>query len=281
MNKVPFVSIIIPSYDGYRGGNVPKLIEDIKNQSFKNFELHIVKGVKPNGKARNEGVKNAKGEILVFIDDDVRLGNSEVIKNLIEPFSQYKTIGISGTSRFLPPDANKFQKIAEVQIPRSYFPIVERITESDMATHDCIAIPKDIYEKVGMENEFLLRGTDPDLRFRVRKAGFKTIIVANTWIYHPLPQSLAELAKKSFNNGMGSGWVFRHYPEFVYEVPEHGELPDVARRSFLYRVIRVILRIILALITFKFLRLIFTVSYGIGYLYGMIASEKTIKKRIY
>lgn len=281
MDKIPFVSIIIPSYDGYREGNVPKLIEDIKNQSFKNFELNVVRGVKPNGKARNVGIKNAKGEILVFIDDDVRLGNSDVLKNLIEPFELDKTIGITGTSRFLPPNANKFQKIAEKQIPRSYFPIVEKITESDMATHDCISIPKDIYIKVGMENEFLLRGTDPDLRFRVRKAGFKTVIVPNTWIYHPLPESLRNLAKKSFNNGMGSGWVFKHYPEFVYEVPEHGELPDVGARPFSYRVIRVIFRIILALISFKFLRLIFTVSYGIGYLYGMIAGEKTIKKRIY
>ena len=35
----PKVSVIIPSLDGFRDGNVEKLISDIKSQSFKSVEI--------------------------------------------------------------------------------------------------------------------------------------------------------------------------------------------------------------------------------------------------
>ena len=42
----PEVSVIIPSLDGNRAGNVSKLIDSLKNQSFKNFpsavELRVI-----------------------------------------------------------------------------------------------------------------------------------------------------------------------------------------------------------------------------------------------
>ena len=78
---MPKVSIIIPSMDGYRDGNVPKLKESLSEQTYKDFEIHVVVGISPNGRARNEGVKRTTGEILVFIDDDVTFGNDRVVEN--------------------------------------------------------------------------------------------------------------------------------------------------------------------------------------------------------
>lgn len=275
------VSVIIPSYDGLRGGNVPKLLDDLKRQSLKGFELYIVQGVKPNGKARNEGVSRTSGDYIVFIDDDVRLGNKFVIENLIKSLKADEGIGIAGTSRLLPPDANKFQKRASLELPRSIFPVVKNIVETDMATHDCMAIRRKVYELVGGENEKLVRGTDPDLRHRIRKNGLKVVAVPHTWIYHPLPYNINSLIKKGFKNGIGAVWVFRNFPHMVYETPEGKVQNFVPRRNFIYRAVRGLVRILLALWTFKFILLTYQVAYALGYLTGLFKSDEEIEEIIF
>ena len=59
--KNPKVSVIIPSLDGYRDGNVPRLLEDISRQSYRKLEVFVVKAVKPCGRAHNHGAQRAKG----------------------------------------------------------------------------------------------------------------------------------------------------------------------------------------------------------------------------
>ncbi len=274
------VSVIIPSFDGYRGGNVPGLLEDLKGQTYQDFELHIVKGVRPNGRARNEGVKLSRGRILVFIDDDVRLGHNRVIENLIKPLEEDRAIGITGASCQLPPDANWFQRASAKQLPRTIFPIVDRIVDSDMATHSCLSVPKDLYERIGGEHDRLVRGTDPDLRYRVRKAGLRVVIVPDTWIYHPLAKTLKKLVRKSFYNGMGAGWVFKNYPYLVYETPDGAVAEFVPKRSFPYRVARALGRLILALITFKFIRLVANLAYISGWFWGLVKKTEDIEKMV-
>ena len=272
------ISIIVPSFDGYRGGNVPKLLDDLKRQSLKGFELHIVQGIKPNGRARNEGVKLAKGDYLVFIDDDVRLGNEFVIENLIKALKQDEDIGIAGTSRLLPPDANKFQKRASMELPRSIFPVVKNMVETDMATHDCMAIRRQVYESVGGENERLVRGTDPDLRYRIRKNGLKVVVIPDTWIYHPLPDNVNSLIQKGFKNGIGAAWVFRNFPELAYETPEGNVRNFVPKRNFMDRAVRGLMRILLALVTFKFILLTYRLAYACGDITGLFRSDEEIEE---
>jgi len=89
----PLVSVIIPSLDGHRSGNVEKLLTDLEQQTVQDFEILMPIGIKPNGKARNEGVRKAKGRYLVCIDDDVRLGHERVIENLLAPLLEVERTG--------------------------------------------------------------------------------------------------------------------------------------------------------------------------------------------
>ena len=98
MENLTKATVIIPSLDGYRDGNVEKLLEDLKRQTLRDFELKIIKGVRPNGKARNTGAKGAKGNILIFIDDDVRLGHNKVLHNLIKPLEADDSLVMTGAS---------------------------------------------------------------------------------------------------------------------------------------------------------------------------------------
>jgi len=271
--KSPKVSIIIPSLDGYRGGNVPRLISDLKKQTFKDLEIDIVKGVRPNGKARNVGARKARGEILVSIDDDVSIGHNQVIENLVKYLDSDKDIGLIGISKLVPKDSNWFQRRCAKEIPRSTSPIYEDLTEGDLVDHTCIAIRKELFFKLGMENEALVRGTDPDLRHRIRNAGYKIAIAPNSWGYHPMPKNLGVLLKMFFRNGMGSAWVQRHYPELAFHDSEDHTTPFKAQTKKQFRIVNFILGLVKSLLCCHCFYFISRVSYALGFVYGLLSGK--------
>jgi GT2 family glycosyltransferase/ubiquinone/menaquinone biosynthesis C-methylase UbiE len=267
----PDISVIIPSLDGDRGGNVSKLLADLSRQSYRNFEILVVKKVSPQGRAINMGVSAAAGETLVIIDDDSRVDNIFVIENLLRTLKENKNIGMAGASILVPPDANWLQKKAGKEFPRFGMKVVDKLTESDMACHGCCAIPRKVFEEIGGERENILRGLDPDLRFRMRKKGYKTVLVANTWVYHPLPGSIGKLAKTFFRNGLGSAYCLKYQPQLIYDTDEALELNSFKPKvPFFVRIFRFPLRIIKAVFEFKFLRALAYIVYALGFGYGIV-----------
>jgi len=271
--NLPKVSVIIPSLDGYRGGNVPRLIKQIEGQTFKDLEIIVIKGVRPNGKARNEGAKKARGEILICIDDDVTLGHNKIIENLVRYLERDQNLGLLGISKLIPQASNWFQRRSAKEIPRATSPIYSELTEGDLVDHMCIAVRKDLFFKVGMENENLIRGTDPDLRYRIRKAGFKIAIVPDSWGYHPVPGSLIKLLKTFYINGMGSCWVQRHYPELAFHDSEDHTTPFQPQTTRPFRMMTFcgdLLKSILHGHIFYFLA---RISYALGFGYGIFSGK--------
>ncbi|MBI4707534.1 MAG: methyltransferase domain-containing protein [Candidatus Omnitrophica bacterium] len=267
----PDVSVIIPSLDGDRGGNVSKLLADLSRQAYRNFEVLVVKKVSPQGKAINMGVSAAGGDTLVIIDDDSRVDNIYVIENLLRTLKENKDIGMAGASILVPPDANWLQKKAGEEFPRFGMKVVEEVTESDMACHGCCAIPRKVFDEVGGERENILRGLDPDLRFRMRQKGYKTVLAPNTWVYHPLPGSIGKLAKTFFRNGLGSAYCLKYQPQLIYDTDEALELNSFKPKvPFFVRIFRFPLRIVKAIFEFKFLRALAYFVYALGFGYGIV-----------
>jgi len=110
------VSVVIPMYNEEK--DISYCLRSLKNQNYKNIEiilvddgstdgtLNIAKATAQKeelkikilnqkhqgpGNARNLGAKNAKGEILVFVDSDMTF-EKDYIKNLVAPINK-KTIG--------------------------------------------------------------------------------------------------------------------------------------------------------------------------------------------
>ncbi len=95
------LSIVIPTLNEEK--YLPKLLDSIKNQSFKDYEIIVVDAnskdkTRPTAKkygcrivnggkppiARNKGAKAAKGDILFFIDADCIIGKDFLKKSLDE-----------------------------------------------------------------------------------------------------------------------------------------------------------------------------------------------------
>jgi glycosyltransferase involved in cell wall biosynthesis len=265
----PLCSIVIPSLDGYRDGCVPALLASIEAQTFRDYEVHVIKGVSPQGRAINEGAAKARGAILVIVDDDSCLADDSVLQRLVDVIEADPDVGMAGASIVLSPDATRFQQRAARQFPRLHTPVVEEVTDSDLACHGCCAIPVEVFNEVGREREDILRGLDPDLRVRLRKAGRRVVLAPHTRIYHPLPDGWRQLMRLYFRNGFGSAYARKFKPETVYETQESLNSESFRPHTSLwYRMARFPFRLARAVLGGKFLRFSAYVSYGLGYAWG-------------
>lgn len=266
----PDISVIVPTLDGDRDGNVEKLVQQLKDQTFQSIEIILSIGESPNGHARNVGVEIAQGKWLVLIDDDVTVDQNDLLERLIEPFEQRQDIGMTGPSQLIPLDANRFQHWCGKQVPRSYAPVVDEMTDSDMVSHMCLAIPRDLYHEVGRESDWLLAGTDPDLRHRVRQAGYRIVVMPQSWAYHPAPDNLKSMIKFAFKKGSYSAWQYRFARDLMYDAPDGHTGEFEAQTTLVYRMRRKALRLVKEAVTFRLLGLLHDLVYITGYLYGLI-----------
>lgn len=231
MKSNPSVALIIPSLDG----KVEPLLASVRRQTWPPAEIAVVRGVSPNGKARNQGVAQTTAPVLLFVDDDAVLGDEHVIKNLVEPLLHDATIGVTGASKLLPPDAPWFQRRAAREVPRIEHPIVREPLETNPdppsfyceITTTCCAMRREVFDQVGGFDETLVRGVDTEFFVRVRRmrrelkelvgtegtkgqpgsqsssSSYRFILVPNTWTYHPAPATLRALLRKQFLYGYG------------------------------------------------------------------------------
>ncbi len=274
-DPTPRVSVIIPSWDGHRDGCVPRLLASVERQTFTDFETIVVKGVSPQGKAINQGAAQARGEILLILDDDSELADAHVFERILKTIDEDPRIGMAGASIVIFPDSNPFQQKAALQFPRFHTPVVDETTDSDLACHGCCAIPAAVFHAVGREREDILRGLDPDLRVRLRAAGYRVVLAAQARIYHPLPGSWPKLLRIFFRNGFGSAYAYKFQPESVYETHESLHDADFEPRTSLpYRIARFPLRLLKALGSGQQMRFAAYSSYALGYAWGLITARK-------
>jgi GT2 family glycosyltransferase len=270
----PAVSVIIPSWDGYRDGCVPRLIESVERQTLQDYELIVVKGVSPQGRAINQGVAQAKADILIILDDDSELADDTVFETLLEALDADDRIGMAGASIVVHPEATPFQRRAADQFPRFQTPVVAELTDSDLACHGCCAFPRAVFEAIGGEREDIVRGLDPDLRVRLREAGYRVVLAPHCRIYHPMPDGWRALTQIFFRNGYGSAYAQKYQPESVYET--HEELHDTRfepRTTLAYRVMRYPTRLAKAILSGQLLRFWAYTVYAAGYCYGMATAR--------
>jgi hypothetical protein len=226
----PAIALIIPSLDG----DVAPLLASVRCQTLRPAQIEVVRGVRPNGRARNMGVARTSAPLLVFVDDDAVLGDERVIERLVAPLLADPSIGVTGASKLLPLDAPWFQRWVAREVPRIVHPIVDQPLESNPdppsfyceITTTCCAMRREVFDAAGGFDDVLLRGVDTEFFVRIRRLrteerGLRTessflspqslvlspryrfLLVPHTWTYHPAPSNLRALLRKHFLYGLG------------------------------------------------------------------------------
>lgn len=196
---MPKASVIIPSLG--RSDALYDCKESLYRQTEQDFEIIVVTEEGPLAKLRNEGARRAKGEILIFIDDDV-VTSPGWMEAILRRFSDKSIGGVSGpaviTGKFRGNrDLFKYRSIKWLYDlifleGRSHLPghfMRSGAWTTGAANEDCnyegevhfleacnSAYRREVFESVGGFDESY-RGvgdwSEPDLSFRVRRAGYK------------------------------------------------------------------------------------------------------------
>jgi hypothetical protein len=261
----PAVSALIPTGVADRGGHLKRLVAQLEEQTFQDFEVVIVQGDTRQGRALNTAAAAARGELLIIMDDDTSLGHPEVFENLVATMAEHSDIGMAGVANTVPDDASWLVRRVMTEIPRRHSEVVSEMVDSDMAEHPCCAIPKRVFTGIGGENEIIPRGLDPYLRHEIRTAGHRVVVIPNTYIHHLPPDRLFRLLRQFVRNGRQSALCTVRYPQWVIELTEqHGdEVPE--KRSMLQRIGRATGRLAGALLSGRFIWFATTMAYQIGF----------------
>lgn len=177
---MPRISVVIPALNEEK--YLPILLESLKNQTFKDFEVivadagskdqtieiaktygaRVVPGGMP-GPGRNRGAEVATGEFLFFFDSDVVLPTDFLEKAITEMDDLYIDLA---TCEFLP--------LSELTIDKAVFQLSNLIVKMNQnlnprAAGFCIFINRRLFKRIGGFDESVVIAEDHDLVERASK----------------------------------------------------------------------------------------------------------------
>jgi glycosyltransferase involved in cell wall biosynthesis len=221
-----FYSIIVPVYN--RPEETEELLNSLLLQSSQNFELvlvedgstlpanevaekyssrlHIKYLTKPNtgrSDSRNVGMHNASGNYFVFFDSDCIIPphyfdclNKQLHENYSDCFGGpdaahesftrlQKAINYAMTSFFTTGGIRGGKQQMEKFKPRTFN----------------MGFSREVFEKVGGFNDMF--GEDIDLSIRIDKAGFRTALYREVFVYHKRRVSFKKFFRQIYHFGVG------------------------------------------------------------------------------
>jgi len=300
MNRKLTVSVVIPTYN--RVEYLKKALKSLLNQSYmpneiividdgstdgtKEFLMSISKKNKlikyyfqKNGgpsKARNLGIKNAKGDIICFFDDD-EIANKDWIKEIVQSFESEDIGGVGGPCIELEGE-NIYEKYLKSIFVGSYSKKLPYLGGN-------LAFYKKILQKVGGFDEHLKTGEDVDLSFRIYLKNYKIRFNEKMIVYHFNPcKNFVNFIRKGYYRGFYYSYLNKKYP--IYFNPAFRifintlniitgfiKIPVNIKRFFDYSEKYYLLE--------SFLNCIYRLSVISGILSGFISSNKSNIKLVY
>jgi len=130
--------------------------------------------------ARNDGARAAKGDVIVFVDDDAYLNPSDAFERLLRVFAENPRLGVV-TARHIDAETG--------DTPRASFPHTNKSLPKDRPFKtfrfqgNGFAIRREVFEAVGpMSEDFFYGLEEIDYAYRVIKAGFEIAYRPDVWV---------------------------------------------------------------------------------------------------
>ncbi|MEW6295911.1 MAG: glycosyltransferase [Candidatus Diapherotrites archaeon] len=214
------VSVIIPFYNSEK--TIVKCLQGLERQHFNEFNVILVDDgstdkslelinefekksrlkikilkIKHRGPAgaRNFGAKKSKAGIIVFLDSDC-IAPQDFLKKISEDFKKYCVAGVGGTYRTL----NRKSIIARYSGYEIEWRHSRQPEFTDFLGSYCCAYKRSIFLGFNGFNESFPQasGEDPELSFRISKAGRRLLFDKSIFVWHRHPSNLIEYLKKQF-----------------------------------------------------------------------------------
>ena len=234
-------SIIVPIYN--RPDEAVELLESLAAQTFTDFELVLVEDGSPkpcdaevakfrdrisinyifkanSGRSdtRNVGMKNAKGDYFIFFDSDCIIPPQylEMVNSLLN--DDY-TDCYGGPDREHP-SFNALQKAINYAMTSFWTTGGIRGGKVNMEKFKPrtfnMGLSREVYEKVGGFKD--MYGEDIDLSIRIHRAGFKTSLLHDVFVYHKRRVDLKKFFKQVHIFGQARINLYKLYPDSLKPV---------------------------------------------------------------
>ena len=161
--------------------------------------------------ARNAGVRQATGEILIFTDSDCEL-DREFLKNMIAPFKKNEIIGVQGVYKT---EQTEFMaNFGQVEIEGRYVRLAHDKYIDFIGTY-AAAYRRDVFnDNDGFNESFpLASGEDTEFSYKLQKQGHKMVFNPAAFVYHRHPSTLKHYLRTKFYRGYWRIGLYSLHPE--------------------------------------------------------------------
>ena len=242
INGEPLISIVIPNKDHVE--DLRRCITSIEKKStWKDYEIVVVennsveqsirdyyKELESDPKVKivtyeggfnyyriyNAGVKETKGEYLLFLNNDTEVISPDWMEQLLM-YAQRKDVGAVGAKLYYADNtiqhagvviglgAHRSAGHTHYKMPREHLGYMGRLCYAQdvtAVTGACLMVKKSIYEEVdGLDESFTISLNDVDLCLKIREKGYLNIFTPFAELYH----------YESKTRGMEEGEKLRRY----------------------------------------------------------------------
>lgn len=211
----PLCSIIVLNYNGK--SHLKDCLGSLLKQTYRPFEVVLVDNASSDdsvafvrrefpdvrvvenpvnsgfAEGNNVGARNASGDMLIFLNNDTE-APTDWLEHLVKGACSDESIGICGamTLRF---DRRDTVDILGFTLDRYGFPALigrgEKDTGQYSQTQDafilgaCLAIKREVADRIGLfDPKYFILSEDIDLCWRARVAGYRTVAVPSSKVYH-------------------------------------------------------------------------------------------------
>lgn len=187
--------------------------------SFGARVVRVRKGKFDHGGTRTIAAKEAKGDILIFLTQDVLPFNDRSIENLIRPFED-ETVGAAYGRQVPYPDASPFAahlrlfNYPETSSLRSMADKEKFKIKTPFLSNAFSAYRKKALLDVGGFKERLIMGEDVYAGAKLLLAGYKIAYTSDAAVYHSHNYMAAGEFKRYFDIGVfheTEGWILREF----------------------------------------------------------------------